>query len=95
MLLWFTISNGSSEPDLKLHGKDPAMRSMKLLVALALVAALVAGPVLAQEAAPVAAAPAVEAPAKAKVAHAKKHHAAKKAHHVKKVAPAAAPATAQ
>jgi hypothetical protein len=104
MLLWLPIPNGSFEPALKLHGKDSAMRSMKLLVAMALVTALVAGPVMAQEAAPVAAepatpaaaAPAAEAPAKAKAIHkkhVKKHE--RRMHHKKTTAPEAAPAVAE
>jgi hypothetical protein len=67
------------------------MRSMKLLFAMALVAALVAGPVLAQETAPLGGT-ATEAPAKGK-AH--KKHAAKKHHAHKAAAPTtAAPAPA-
>lgn len=76
------------------------MRSTKLLVATALVAAFVAGPVLAQEAMPVApAAPGVEAPVKAHAMqkkHVKKHV---KKHHAKKgaieTAPEATPEAAQ
>lgn len=66
------------------------MRSLSLFAVAALVAALVSGPVLAQEAfAPVAPASEVAAPAadsastvKAKKHHVKKHHAKK--HHAKK-----------
>ena len=69
------------------------MRSMNLLVATALVAALVAGPVLAQDAMTAPAA-STEAPAKPMKAHGKKH--AKKHHHKKgAAATTTAPAAAQ
>jgi hypothetical protein len=69
------------------------MRSMKLLVAMAALAALVAGPVLAQEAATggsMAPAAATSATDTTKAAPKHKHHGKK--HHAKKT-DAAAPAT--
>ncbi len=66
------------------------MRSMKLLVAAALVAALVAGPVMAQD----AMAPASDASAPAKTTTAKhKKHSGK--HHKKASTTTAAPSAAQ
>ena len=69
------------------------MRSIKLLVAMAAIAALVAGPVLAQEAAPAPAstemAPAADAGKTTTKKHSGKKHSGKK-HHGKKAA--AAPA---
>jgi hypothetical protein len=76
----------------KLHGKDLTMRSIKLLVATALLAALVAGPVMAQDAMGSAPAADTTAAAPAKTAKHKKHSGK---HHKKAAAPAAAAPAAQ
>ena len=66
------------------------MRSIKLLVAAALVAAFVAGPVFAQEAETMAPAAEAAAPDAAKpMKHHGKHHAKKKHHKKEMAAPAA------
>ena len=70
------------------------MRSIKLLVAMAAIAALVAGPVLAQETAPAPTATSTDAaPASGKGTTTKKHTGKKHKKHAKKSTSSTAPAT--
>src|SRR5580658_2038156 len=82
MLFCSICHRRSTRAGFKLHGKDLQMRSVKLLVAMAVMAAFVAGPVLAQDAMGGAAPSGTSSskPATTKGGHKKtgKHHHAKK-----------------